>query len=205
VEAVDGDDLRVAAAISLYDKRAWPGLAEALAQAETGNGSLLRTLTDQFYMRLADNSYDALNDRYFAIDATEQRYPRKLAPYLSAGARAWRRHPHFYFNSGYSEIAYSLFPAHDRDAFSGPFRLPRSAVTPLVVATTFDPATPYRDARRLVGALGKGRILTMNGDGHTAYGNGSPGCVDAAVNAYLIRRALPRAGRTCVQHLPFRP
>ena len=38
-----------------------------------------------------------------------------------------------------------------------------------MVATTYDPATPYRGAKSLVRDLGNARLLTMRGDGHTAY------------------------------------
>ena len=89
--------------------------------------------------------------------------------------------------------------------FRGPFSVSeQSASTPLVVATTYDPATPYRGAQRLVRDLGNARLLTMRGDGHTAYGSGSPG---------LHRpgdRELPdqpgasrRQGTKCRQEVPF--
>ena len=71
-----------------------------------------------------------------------------------------------------------------------------------MVATTYDPATPYKGALRLVHDLGNARLLTMRGDGHTAYGGNSP-CIDAAVEAYLNTSALPAAGAICVQDVPF--
>jgi len=77
-----------------------------------------------------------------------------------------------------------------------------SAPTPLVVATTYDPATPYRGALKLVRELGNARLLTMRGDGHTAYGGNSP-CIDAAVNAYLLDGTLPAPGTPCRQEVPF--
>jgi TAP-like protein len=39
-------------------------------------------------------------------------------------------------------------------------------------------------------------LLGWNGDGHTAYGEGSA-CVDAIVNDYLINLAVPRSGTVC--------
>ena len=42
--------------------------------------------------------------------------------------------------------------------------------TTLVVGTRYDPATPYKGAKRMVQQLGNARLLTMTGDGHTAYG-----------------------------------
>ena len=60
----------------------------------------------------------------------------------------------------------------------------RPQTRPLVVGTTYDVATPYRGAKRLVARLGNARLLTMRGDGHTAYG-GNSSCIDAAVDAYF--------------------
>jgi hypothetical protein len=70
------------------------------------------------------------------------------------------------------------------------------------VATTYDPATPYHGAQRLVHDLGNARLLTMDGDGHTAYG-GNSGCVNTAVESYLFAVTLPPAGTVCVQDVPF--
>ena len=66
----------------------------------------------------------------------------------------------------------------------------------LVVGTTRDPATPYRWARALAADLSSGVLLGWNGDGHTAYGEGSS-CVDTIVNAYLISLKVPRSGIVC--------
>ena len=42
----------------------------------------------------------------------------------------------------------------------------------------------------------------MRGDGHTAYG-GNSSCIDAAVDAYLEDLAVPAAGTSCKQEVPF--
>jgi pimeloyl-ACP methyl ester carboxylesterase len=200
---VDGDDLRAATYLALYNKRGWAPLAQGIAKAQGGDGTLVRLAADQFYFRLPDGTYDPLSDRYLAINAAEQRYPRKPVAYLRAGKRSWHRNPHFFFNHGYTELPYGIWPARDRDAFAGPFHLPPSAPMPLVVATTHDPVTPYSGAKRLIAELGQGRLLTMSGEGHTAYGNGSADCIDKAIDTYLITGALPPAGTRCVQDIPF--
>ena len=110
-----------------------------------------------------------------------------------AGAHSWGLFDHFWINSGYSEDSFGLFPVRARDTFSGPFRGPRRGKPTLVVGTTYDPATPYRGAKRLVAQLGNARLLTMRGDGHTAYG-GNSSCIDAAVDAYLEDLTVPAAG-----------
>ena len=74
----------------------------------------------------------------------------------------------------------------------------------LEVATTYDPATPFRGAKRLATQLGNVRFLTMVGDGHTAYQNGSPTCIDTAIVAYIETLALPAKGTVCTQDAAVR-
>ena len=56
----------------------------------------------------------------------------------------------------------------------GPVHALEASPTVLEVATTYDPATPFRGAKRLATQLGNVRFLTMVGDGHTAFTGGSP-------------------------------
>jgi len=195
---VTADDIRIVTAQLLYAKRNWGRLGAVLAAAAAGDGSTVRALLDQVV-----HADGASTDRYFTIGASEQRYPQgDLEVYLDRGAESWASFPHFWFNSGYAEINYALWPAHDEDAFTGPFDVPESSATPLVIGTTYDPATPYSGAVSLVADLGNARLLTMEGDGHTAYG-GKSACIDASTEAYLIGGALPAAGTVCRQETPF--
>lgn len=201
-DPVTGDDIRNVALSLLYSKSAWADLAAALALAERGDGSAVRAILDAGSGQLPDGSYDPSLDRYFTIGATEQRYPDDLQAYLDRGAASWAQFRHFWSNSGYAEISYAGWPARDEDAYAGPFTVGAQAPTPLVVATTYDPATPYPGAQALVADLGNARLLTMRGDGHTAYG-GQSACIDAAVEAYLVDLVLPEEGATCDQEVPF--
>ena len=200
---VGADDIRMATAILLYSKQSWGALAQALSEAAQGDASFLRTVVDEgFYARNPDGTFDPASDRYFLIGATEQRYPRGLETYLARGARSYEEFPHFWWNSGYAEISYAYWPAHDTDAYAGPFTIPASSATPLVIATTHDPATPYAGAKNLVREQGNSRLLTMAGDGHTAYG-GNSACIDRAANTYLVSGILPPTGTVCQQQVPF--
>src|SRR5690625_6936788 len=49
----------------------------------------------------------------------------------------------------------------------------------LVVGTTRDPATPYEWSVSLDEQLENSTLLTFDGDGHTAYGNGNECIADA--------------------------
>jgi pimeloyl-ACP methyl ester carboxylesterase len=122
--------------------------------------------------------------------------------YLDAGAESFARYPHFWWSTGYQELPFGLYTVKPRGVFRGPFRVPATATAPLVVATTYDPATPYAGAQRLAAQLGNARLLTMEGDGHGAFPGNSP-CVDAAVEAYLEDIVLPPAGTVCQQDVPF--
>jgi hypothetical protein len=44
--------------------------------------------------------------------------------------------------------------------------------------------------------LSDGHLLTYDGDGHTAYRQGSS-CVDTVVDRYLLDRTVPPAGKRC--------
>src|SRR3954447_20912914 len=199
---VTGDDIRTATISLLYAKFLWGDLAAALAEAAAGDASTLRALVDSYYGRNDDGTFDPSTDRYFTIGATEQRYPQgDLSVYLDRGAESWASFPHFWSNSGYAEISYALWPARDEDAFAGPFAVPASSPAPLVIGTTYDPATPYAGALRLVDEMGNARLLTMDGDGHTAYTQSA--CIDGATNAYLFDGTLPAAGTVCQQETPF--
>ncbi|MFE7394831.1 alpha/beta hydrolase [Streptomyces sp. NPDC057582] len=66
----------------------------------------------------------------------------------------------------------------------------------LVVGTTRDPATPYAWSQALAHQLSSGRLLTRNGNGHTAFLQGST-CVNTAIDRYLLNGQLPPVGTVC--------
>ncbi len=202
--AVNGDDILGASALAMYAKQYWPLLAQALASAQAGDGTGLRDLADAFWGNNEDGTFDPASDRYFMIGAIEQKYPGNVQNYLDAGDNAWGMFQYSYWNTGYVELNYGIWPIHARDAYRGPFTVPASSPKILEVATTYDPATPYRGAKRLAAELGNVRFLTMVGDGHTAFGGNSQ-CIDDAVVAQIETLALPAVGTTCQQTVPFVP
>ena len=66
----------------------------------------------------------------------------------------------------------------------------------VVVGTTRDPATPYEWAEALAKALDNGVLVSRDGDGHTGYMQGN-GCVDDAIDAYLVDGKVPDNGLEC--------
>lgn len=96
--------------------------------------------------------------------------------------------------------ACATWPARAADGYTGPWDH-RTAHPVLVVGTTFDPATPYRDARAMAEQLADARLLTVDGYGHTALDNPSR-CVAAYESRYFVDGSLPPAGATCRQDVP---
>jgi pimeloyl-ACP methyl ester carboxylesterase len=201
--AVNGDDILAATALAMYAKQFWPELAQALSAAAAGDGTGIRDLADAFFANNEDGTFDPGADRYFTITAVEQNYDHNVQTFLDAGDNAWGVFNYTYWNTGYPEINYALWPIHAKDSFNGPFTASNSAPPILEIATTYDPATPFRGAKRLAKQLGNVRFLTMVGDGHTAYLNGSPDCIDPAVVAQIETLTLPAVGTSCQQNVPF--
>ena len=201
---VNGDDLDAAAIVAMYSKFNWAPFASALAKAQAGDGSDIREIVDFFYGRLPDGTFDPISDRFFAIYGSEATHPRDLQTFLDAGDASWGMFDHFWFNAGYQEISSGLWPVQSNDVFEGPFRISDASPTILEVATTYDPATPFRGAKRLATQLGNVRFLTMVGDGHTAFGGNSP-CIDEAVVAQIETLTLPPKGTVCQQEVSFVP
>jgi pimeloyl-ACP methyl ester carboxylesterase len=201
---VTGDDLRMAAFSAAYSKGAWGQFARALAMSQAGDGSRIRKLVDEgFYARNPDGSFAGIINNVFALAAAEQQYKRRDGGYyLQQGKRCAERFPFLGFFCGYPELAYAVFPIQARDVFRGPFRVPRGAATPLVVATTHDSSSPYEEGVRLARRLGNARLLTLDGAVHGAYPHQSR-CIDRYVEAHLIRRALPPSGTRCRQDVQF--
>ena len=72
-----------------------------------------------------------------------------------------------------------------------------------MIGNTFDPATPLRGAVAMSQKLGRARLLTMDGYGHTALLNASA-CVNRYEGRYFVSGVLPPKGTTCAQDaVPF--
>ncbi|MFH9353321.1 alpha/beta hydrolase [Kitasatospora sp. NPDC017646] len=82
-----------------------------------------------------------------------------------------------------------------RDRYDGPWDR-RTAAPVLVVANTGDPVWPYEGSRALADTLARGRLLTVDGEGHTVLGNPS-GCAGGYEERYLVDGELPPRGRVC--------
>lgn len=186
---------------ALYARQSWPFLGLALQQAwAAGDGSLLQLASDRFLGRDPDGGFGQWPDAFIAITAVDRNYPRSVDRFVQAAGVASLEAPTFGRLNVYSSLPAGMWAVKPNADFEGPFTFRADGVPALVVGTTFDTATPYRGAQAMVTELGNAVLLTMDGDGHTAYGRGGP-CVDRAVNDYLIHLSVPPRGTWCQQQL----
>jgi pimeloyl-ACP methyl ester carboxylesterase len=192
-QVADGAMLLNGVAFTLYSRSLWPDLRTGLADAFAGNGTALVELANLFMERNSTGTYSNLADADTAISCLDRPWPRSVAAYQAAAAAAQGDAPLFG-----APIVWSSLPCAYWPIPSDPLPRIRAAGAPpiLVVGTLRDPATPYRWAQALAGDLASGVLLGWDGDGHTAYGEGSA-CVDTIVNNYLISLSVPASGTVC--------
>ena len=192
-QVADGAMLLNGVASALYSKSFWTDLKTGLASAFAGDGTVLVQLANLLFERNPNGTYANLADADTSISCLDRPWPRSLAAWQAAASAASRAAPLFGAPLVWGNLPCAYWPVP-----SYPLPRIRAAGAPpiLVVGTLRDPATPYRWAQALAGDLSSGVLLGWNGDGHTAYGEGSA-CVDTIVNDYLIGLSVPRSGMVC--------
>lgn len=166
----------------LYADDDWPLLEEALAAAESGDGSQLLKLTDAYFQRESDGIYPHAVDAYYAVSCADAAPPSAA----EVGARA-----------DVAARAYPIFGAMLMNDLLYCVHWPtRSAVAPanvratgapqiMLVGTTGDPATPYAWSQRLAAELESSFLVTLQAERHVAGGTND--CVDERYEQYLLQ------------------
>jgi pimeloyl-ACP methyl ester carboxylesterase len=181
---------------AMYDEAAWAQLREALTAAMKENdGAGLLFLADSYYERDAQGRYSNLMFANAAVNCLDLPpafdTPDQVRDALPAFEKA---SPVFGEGLAWASLSCAYWPVAPTGE---PHRIEAKGAAPIVVVgTTRDPATPYRWARSLAAQLSSARLLTYEGDGHTAYGRGSD-CIDRTVNAYLLRGTPPTDRKRC--------
>lgn len=183
---------------ALYDKQyGWPELADALHDASARKrGALLQVLADSYNGRQPDGTYDNISevigiilcdDRFDAVptfDGFVALHNQLTAadPFLGG------------FASSFPLGCDPRLPRPPATEQVGDVRVTNAAPV-LVIGTTDDPATPYSGAQDTSARLAGSRLLTFVSTEHTSYTKSA--CIDAAVDAYLLRGRLPPVGTRC--------
>ena len=169
----------------LYDvSYGWASLRPMLAFALGGDFNSLAKSVDFYTSRNEDGTYsDNSNDAIMAINCID-RPDRGTPEEAKTLAQQWSQFaPVFGGYLAWGNIACTYWPV----AASGQPKTISADGSPLilVVGTTHDPATPYVWAQGLASQLSNAALLTLDGDGHTAYMQGS-NCIDEVVDEYFL-------------------
>ncbi|WP_377270093.1 alpha/beta hydrolase [Peterkaempfera sp. SMS 1(5)a] len=180
---------------AMYADFLWPQLRTALKDAQQGKGAGLLALSDSYYDRRSDGGYGNLMYANMAVNCLDTPAPFSGPEQIqSAVAQFVRTSPHFGRAMAWMSLTCAYWPVHSTGR---PHTIAAVGAPPIVVVgTTRDPATPYVWAKALAAELSSGRLLTFQGDGHTAYG-GRSDCIDTAVNTYLLEGQAPENGKVC--------
>lgn len=177
---------------ALYSQSYWSELAQALADAQLGDGTGLLQLADQYAQRSPSGEYSTLLTANTVINCNDAD-TRPTDDQVRQLVHDWpAKYPMF---GAWSAL--TLFQCQNWPAKSVNPPLPTASTSApiLVVGNTHDPATPYQGAIDLTKTLGSAELLSWDGQGHTSYLYTR--CIDDYVNAYLINGELPPKNTTC--------
>jgi pimeloyl-ACP methyl ester carboxylesterase len=182
---------------ALYDRQyGWPELADALDDARKGDGTYLLALADLYNGRRDDGTYDNIDEVIGVILCDDRDDPvPSFDDFRAEYGREVTDSPLLGSLVGSTPLGCDpRLPRPPATEQLGDVRVDGTAPI-LVVGTTRDPATPFAGAQDLVTRLDGSRLLTFDSTEHTAYTKNP--CIDRAVDAYLLRDALPRENTVC--------
>lgn len=168
-----------------YGEERWPLLWDAVARGLDGDLGGVADLAGWF-TGLVDYVPFAL------VTCLDAPHPRGFDAWQRDAAVAAEASPRFGATAANELLPCAYWPPATRHP--APV-VADGAPTVLVVGTTGDVATPFRQAEAVVASLRSGVMLRVEADGHVAIG--SDPCVDEAVTRYLVDLTPPAPPATC--------
>ena len=185
---VDGGTVRSVVRRFLYSSEYWPLLTYALDQAITQkDGSYIQVLYGKVTAGGSAPTFYAVNCQDIPVQGDMTSWEKEYQQILQSS-------PTFGASLGNQDARCQAW-GHNGTRKPAPIHA-KGAAPILVVGTTGDPATPYAWSQAMADQLESGRLLTWEGNGHTAYGRAGA-CVQKAVDTYLTSGTLPKEGLTC--------
>lgn len=177
---------------TLYSEQSWRYLALGMSRAVNGDAEPLLQFADLYYQRDAKGHYGSVALSFPAIRCLDEGDDGYEAAVKKGEADA-KMAPIFGKFLGGDVVCpvWPVKPVAPIGKITGP-----GAGPILVVGSTGDSATPYEFAEDMAKQLQSGHLLTLEGEGHGAYGSGSK-CLDSAIAKYLVTGDLPAEGTRC--------
>jgi pimeloyl-ACP methyl ester carboxylesterase len=180
---------------ALYAEALWPDLAQALADAQAGDGSGILALYDDYYGRQPDGSYGNELEAYFAITCADDPPTAEGEDAVDEAVAArtfFENVSRVGFTQAYELVVCASFPTVDTE----PFEITGEGAGPImVVGNTGDPATPFEGSRVMAETLDEGFFVTVEANTHTAYGLND--CINDTIEAYLVELEIPDPDLVC--------
>ncbi|KAH7001416.1 Alpha/Beta hydrolase protein [Ilyonectria destructans] len=192
---------------SLYNAQSWPALSQMLSELEDGNSTLAtafleRTAWEYDPTLPAPPSRRPSSDELTTLVICSDSYDAPLPPDdLNWWASLWANMTAESWIAG-SPRFFDVFPCqHFTDYWPKPAEVYRGDLNNtlnfpvLLIAETYDPATPLRNGRRLLAEMGdNARLVVHHGYGHSSRDTSN--CTDAIAKAYIMGRELPQESET---------
>ncbi len=201
VPTQDGRGLTIWGAVTgmimpLYSQDYWQYLNQAFSELQQNHGTTFLLMADLYNERNEDGTYASNQmEANIAISCLDARSSSDADAMAAQNERALATSTVFgrYWQNGAIGCEYWPFAVADHPKT---YRASGSK-TILVIGTTGDPATPYSQAVSLANdVLENAQLITWNGEGHTAYGQGSK-CIEAVVDDYFINDVVPTEDPNC--------
>lgn len=180
---------------AMYDQGMWAFLSDALADAVLGgDGTALQELANRYAERTPSGVYSGnlleANAAINCLDRRSEGVTEELRTRAAEAAPLW--------GPIFTEEEADLCGDWPYDIVGGGARtIAAEGSDPIVVVgTTRDPATPYEWSEQLAEQLASGVLVSLDGDGHTAYAR-SNNCIDDAIDAFYVEGTVPEDGLTC--------
>jgi pimeloyl-ACP methyl ester carboxylesterase len=187
---------------AMYNARSWPTLAQALSELEDGNSTLAATLLESsawWYDPEAPcsptpvpGSSEELGSLVICADSYDAQDPDDLDWWLSLWGNMTTKN----WIAGNSRM-YNVLPCrHFLTYWPEPVGVYRGDLNHtlkhpvLLIAETYDPATPLRNGRRLLQEMGKNaRLVVHHGYGHSARDTSN--CTETIARSFILNGTLP--------------
>ncbi|RYP70981.1 hypothetical protein DL771_005076 [Monosporascus sp. 5C6A] len=191
---------------SLYNAETWPRLAQILYDLELGNSTLAATTLEEQAWEydptlparpLSKASSDELTPLVICADAYDAPQPGGLDWWLSL----WTNMTTKSWVAGNSRFLGVLPCRHFNTYWPEPAEVYRGDLNHtlkhpvLLIAETYDPATPLRNGRRLLDEMAQNaRLIVHHGYGHSSRDRSS--CTDSMAKAFILHGTIPEAPET---------
>ncbi|KAI9146952.1 putative hydrolase [Paramyrothecium foliicola] len=192
---------------AMYNAKTWPALAQMLFELEQGNSTLAAEFLEHLlwkydptippspvrwpasddltYMVICGDSYDAPLPAE-GLDWFESLWENMTdASWIAGNSRFFDILPCLRFTEYWPEPA-EVYRGDLNHTLKNPI---------LLIAETYDPATPLRNGRRLLNEMGKNaRLIAHHGYGHAS--RDSSNCTDTLARSYILSGVLPDVQET---------